>query len=100
MFNDFIHSSRNVVMLLAPPEKKGNITCSGNFSKRRKLPFYCSFVRFELSISHFDQEEISLLMHFPVIVECLAWRMMNSNLSSVYVTTKSHEMCMRIASHC
>ena len=81
MFNDFIHSSRNVVMSLAPPEKEGNIRCSGNFSKRRELPVYYSFVRFELSNSQFDREEMSFLLHFPVIVECLAWRMMNSNLS-------------------
>ena len=40
-------------------EKEGKIRCSGNFSERRKLSFYCSLVRFELSSSHFDREEMS-----------------------------------------
>ena len=27
--------------------------------------------------SHFDREEMSSLIHFPEIVECLAWRTMD-----------------------
>ena len=51
-----------------------HLNCSGKFPERKKLPFYYSFARFELSSSHFNQEEMGSLMHFPVIVKCLAWR--------------------------
>ena len=49
----------------------------GKFSERRKLPFYYTFARFELSSSHFDREEMTTLMHFPVIDTYLAWRTMD-----------------------
>ena len=32
------------------------------------------FGRFELCSSQFDREQLTLLMHFPVIGECLGWR--------------------------
>ena len=75
-FDNFSYSSHRVVSL-SPPEKSVIFRCSGKFSERRKLPFYCSFVRFGLCSSHFDREEITSLLHFPVIVESLAQRTMD-----------------------
>ena len=40
----------------------------------RKWQFYRIFGRFELCSSQFDREQLTLLMHFPVIGECLGWR--------------------------
>ena len=40
----------------------------------RKWQFYTIFGRFELCSSQFDREQLTLLMHFPVIGECLGWR--------------------------
>ena len=40
----------------------------------RKWQFYRIFGRFELSSSQFDREQLTSLIHFPVISECLGWR--------------------------
>ena len=32
------------------------------------------FGRFKLSSSQFDREQLTLLMYFPVVGECLGWR--------------------------
>lgn len=74
VFNYFSHSSRNEVMSLAPLEKWAIFRCPGKFYKRRKLPFCCSFARFELSSSHFNRENMNPLMHFLVIIGRWAWR--------------------------
>ena len=38
------------------------------------MQFYRIFWRFELSSSQFDREQLTSLLHFPVIGECLGWR--------------------------
>ena len=58
---------------LLPQRNKGYSGALGTFSEWRKLPFYCTFPRFELASSRFDREDMSSLMYFPMIVEFLAW---------------------------
>ena len=48
-------------------ENKGYSGALGSFFDR-------IFGRFELSSSQFDRKQLTSLMHFPVIGECLGWR--------------------------
>ena len=55
-------------------ENMGYFGALGSFFDGRKWQFYRIFGRFELCSSQFDREQLTLLMHFPVIGECLGWR--------------------------
>ena len=54
-------------------ENKGYPGALGSFFDGRKWQFYKVFGRFELSSSQFDREQLTSLMYFPVIGECLGW---------------------------
>ena len=55
-------------------ENKGYSGALGSFFDERKWQFYRIFGRFDLSSSQFDREQLTSLMHFLVIGECLGWR--------------------------
>ena len=55
-------------------ENKGYSGMLGSFFDGRKWQFYRIFWRFKLSSSQFDREQLTSLIHFPVISECLGWR--------------------------